>query len=66
MVIDYEIAMIMLPSTFLGALLGVQLNTIMPDILILFVLTGVLIFMGFKSLKSGIKKYQDANKIDNL
>jgi len=56
----------MLPSTFLGALLGVQLNTIMPDILILFVLTGVLIFMGFKSLKSGIKKYQDANKIDNL
>ena len=66
MVIDYEIAMVMLPSTFLGALFGVQLNTIMPDILILFILTGVLIFMGFKSLKSGIKKYQDANKIDNL
>lgn len=52
--------MIMLPSTFLGALLGVQLNTIMPDILILCVLTAVLIYMGIKSLKGGIKKYKDS------
>jgi len=46
--------MVMLPSTFVGALIGIQLNTIMPDIVILLILTIVLFYMGYKSLLSGI------------
>jgi uncharacterized membrane protein YfcA len=48
--IDYEIVMLMMPTTLMGAIIGMQLNTMLPDIVTLIILTIVLIFMGFKTL----------------
>ena len=57
--INYEIVLIMLPGTILGSLIGVQLNSILPDIATMIMLTILLFFMGYKSLFSGIKKYRE-------
>jgi len=56
-VIDYEIVMVMLPSTLFGAMFGIQLNTILPDIATLWLLTMVLFYMGVKTLWSAMKKF---------
>ena len=58
-VINYEIVLIMLPGTILGSLIGVQLNSILPDIATMIMLTILLFFMGYKSLFSGLKKYRE-------
>ena len=59
--VNYEIVMIMLPCTLLGALFGVQINQILPVIGIMITLAILLVFMGFKSLSSAIKKFKKEN-----
>ena len=62
-VVNYEIVLIMLPGTLLGALIGVQINSILPDIVILVLLTFLLFYMGYKSLVSGVKMFKEENKL---
>ena len=51
----------MLPGTMLGSLVGVQLNSIMPDAAILICLTIVLIYIGWKTLTKGLSEYKEEN-----
>lgn len=48
--IDYEIVMLMMPTTLMGAAIGMQLNIVLPDFITLILLTLVLVFMGLKTL----------------
>jgi uncharacterized membrane protein YfcA len=52
--IDYEIVMLMMPTTLIGASIGIQLNIIFPDLITLILLTLVLLFMGFKTLSQSL------------
>lgn len=55
--IDYEIVMLMMPTTLMGSIVGMQFNQVLPDVVILILLTIVLIFMGYKTLKQSITLY---------
>ena len=61
-IVDYEACMLMLPAVLLGGLIGVQLNSILPDVVVLVLLTILLIFMTYKSVMQGIKKFRAENK----
>lgn len=52
----------MLPCTLLGSLIGVQLNSILPDVVVLGLLTILLFYMAYKALRSAIKKFRQENK----
>ena len=60
--INYEVVMIMLPVIMLGSLIGVQINSMLPDAVILILLVILLIFIGFKSTKQGISKFRQETK----
>ena len=45
MLVDYNIASLMLPMIVVGATVGVMLNTILPDIVVVVLLTILLVFM---------------------
>ena len=52
--IDYDVVALMLPSVFLGTLIGVILNTMTPNIIIVIILTIILIGLSLQSfLKAG-------------
>ena len=59
--VNYEIAMIMLPMVLLGGMIGVQINYILPDAVILGLLTLLLIYMGWKVTNTGFKKWNEEN-----
>ena len=61
-VVNYEVVMIMLPCVLIGGLIGVQINSMLPDIVILVLLTLLLIYMTYSSLMSGIKKFKEESK----
>ena len=54
-VIDYGIIMVMFPMILLGSLLGVQLNLILPDIVLLGSLTIILVLLSVKSFFTSLK-----------
>lgn len=60
--IDYDIVTLMLPVVLLGSFLGVQLNIIVPNVMLLLILTLLLIFLSIKTTLKGIKMYNDESK----
>lgn len=61
--IDYGIVMVMFPMVLLGSALGVQINVILPDAILLISLTLVLIFLSVESTIESIKIRRKENKI---
>ena len=62
-VIDYGIIMVMFPMILLGSLLGVQLNLILPDIVLLGSLTIILILLSVKSFFTSLKIAKKENQL---
>jgi uncharacterized membrane protein YfcA len=63
--IDYQMAMVLQAPILLGTSLGVKLNTMFPEWLILVLLTALLIFMSKKTVEKGwslFKKESEASE----
>ncbi|CDW79605.1 UNKNOWN [Stylonychia lemnae] len=56
--IDYNIAIVMLPTVMMGSLTGVFLNIILPAIVLQLILTALLVFLGIQSLMKGKDMYK--------
>lgn len=56
--LEYHISMIIIPPILFGSIFGVMVNKILPSVAILSMLTVVLIFITFMTLKNGIKIYR--------
>lgn len=54
-VIDYNIVLVMFPMVLLGSLLGVQVNVILPEAVLLISLTVVLVLLSINSVYASIK-----------
>jgi len=64
-VIDYSIIMVMFPMVLLGSLIGVLINTILPDTILLAGLTVILVFLTVKSFMTARKLWKKENKVMN-
>jgi hypothetical protein len=58
-VIDYGIVVLMLPAIMLGSFLGVQVNIVVPQVVILTLLGVVLCFVSYRSTVKGIQLYKE-------
>jgi uncharacterized membrane protein YfcA len=56
--LEYHISMMIIPPILFGSIFGVMVNKILPSVAILSMLTVVLIFITFMTLKNGIKIYK--------
>lgn len=57
--IDYGIVIIMLPSLMIGSFVGIQIHIVIPQMLILFLLTFLMIFVSWKSTQQGLNLYRE-------
>ena len=57
-IIDYNLAIVMLPTVMMGSLTGVFLNIIFPAIVLQIILTCLLIFLSIQSLIKGKDMYR--------
>ena len=60
--IDYEIVILMMPEIMIGSFIGVQLNLIAPQAMILASLGLVLCFISYKTLNLALKMHKDEEK----
>mmetsp|Transcript_20949 Transcript_20949/g.23314 ORF Transcript_20949/g.23314 Transcript_20949/m.23314 type:complete len:248 (-) Transcript_20949:876-1619(-) len=63
-VIDYGVIMVMFPMVLLGSLIGVQLNLILPEIILLSGLTVILGFLSIKSIFTSLKIYKKEKEVN--
>ncbi len=63
--IDFNIAILIVPMLLFGTVVGVTLNKITPSFIILILLTFVLLFNSFKTIKRAINIYRTENE-ENL
>jgi len=61
-IIDYSVVLVMFPMILLGSLLGVQVNVLLPEAILLISLTIVLIFLSVQSVYASIKFRKKENK----
>jgi predicted membrane protein len=57
--------MVMFPMVLLGSLIGVLINTILPDTILLAGLTVILVFLTVKSFMTARKLWKKENKVMN-
>ncbi|CDW75048.1 UNKNOWN [Stylonychia lemnae] len=57
-IIDYNLAILMLPTVMMGSLIGVYFNIMLPSILLSGILTILQLFIGFQSLMKGREMYK--------
>jgi uncharacterized membrane protein YfcA len=55
--IDWDLILIMEPLTLTGALIGANINVLLPDLVIILSLVILLNFVGFKTLRKALKMY---------
>lgn len=60
--IDYGIVMVMLPMILLGNLIGVKINKMLPDPILLGILTIIMIIVSIKTLSKAIKLRKAENE----
>lgn len=60
--VDYDMAVIMMPAMMLGSGIGVLLRSVLAGIIQSFLLFLILVYSAYKSLKKGVKTYQGENK----
>lgn len=56
--IDYSIAILMLPAVMVGSFLGAQLNTVTPEVVLLFLLGSILCYLSYKSTVKAAELYK--------
>lgn len=59
--LNYNLVIVNAPNLLLGTILGVTLNKILPNSLILFLLCMLLFFYSFKTFKTFLKIYREEN-----
>mmetsp|Transcript_20796 Transcript_20796/g.52389 ORF Transcript_20796/g.52389 Transcript_20796/m.52389 type:complete len:875 (-) Transcript_20796:656-3280(-) len=57
-VIDWNIILLMEPSTILGAVVGTLINKILPSFVLQLLLVGILLLMGVNTLEKGMKRME--------
>ena len=57
-IIDYNLAMIMMPAVLLGGFLGMYISEILPEALITIVLTLILIYLTYTTCKKTVALYR--------
>ena len=57
--VDYGIVVLMLPCIMLGSFLGVQINVVVPPVLILCMLGFVLLYVSYRSSMKGYSMYKE-------
>lgn len=64
-VVDYGIIMVMFPTMLLGSLIGVQINILLPNIILLTFLTVILFLLAINSFFTALKlkKKDDQSKM---
>ena len=60
--IDYNLIIVIAPNLLFGTMLGVTLNKILPNVLIILFLTIVLFYNTYKTTKMGLKEYRQENE----
>jgi uncharacterized membrane protein YfcA len=60
--LDYNLIIVIVPNLLFGTILGVTLNRILPNVVIIFCLTIVLFYNTYKTMKMGIKQYNEENE----
>jgi uncharacterized membrane protein YfcA len=56
--IDWDLILVMEPLTILGALVGTNLNKILPETIIVVLLVVLLSFIAYKTLKNAVEMYE--------
>lgn len=56
--VDYSIVILMLPAVMVGSFVGAQLNIIMPETLLLFLLGSILIYISVKTTRQAMDLYE--------
>lgn len=64
-VVDFDIALILQPNMLLGISIGVILNGMLPNWLITALLMIMLVYMTFKTTKSGLKRWDKETRLAN-
>ena len=59
--LDFNMIILICPNLLMGTVLGVTLNKILPNIIIIFLLTILLFYNTYKTFKVGIKEYENEN-----
>lgn len=60
--VDYDIVTLMLPVVLLGSFVGVQLNIIVPNAVLLLILMLLLIFLSIKTTIKGVRMFREETK----
>lgn len=60
--LDYNLIIVIVPNLLFGTILGVTLNRILPNVVIIFCLTIVLLYNTYKTIKMGVKQYNEENE----
>jgi uncharacterized membrane protein YfcA len=60
--LDYGLATVMMPTVLIGSFIGVFFNTMLPDIVILILLSLLLFYLSIQALTNGCKTYKKENK----
>ena len=59
--LDFNMIILICPNLLMGTVLGVTLNKILPNVIIIFLLTILLFYNTYKTFKVGIKEYENEN-----
>ena len=62
--LNYNLVIVNAPNLLIGTVLGVTLNKILPNALILFLLCLLLFFYSYKTFKTFLKLYQEESNIE--
>lgn len=60
-VIDYSLAIVMLPTVLMGSFIGVLINTIFPDVILLSILTLLLCYLTYQSGEKAVQIFKKEN-----
>ena len=63
--IDYDLVIIMMPLSMLGAMFGVMLHDILPQIAVVIGLTGILVFMSYMTIKKAVELWRKESQAKN-
>lgn len=60
--LDYGLATVMMPTVLIGSFIGVFFNIMLPDVVILVLLSLLLFYLSVQALTNGCKAYKKENK----
>ena len=63
--LDFNMIILICPNLLMGTVLGVNLNKILPNVIIIFLLTLLIFYNTYKTYKVGMKEYENENLFQN-